>query len=55
MDGYLEEMKTRFPGRAFPLREERYAVDARKLAVVAVLQDGGTKKVLQAVYLDAGK
>jgi hypothetical protein len=48
-------MKARSPGSASGLREERYAVDARKLAVVAVLQDVETKKVLQSVYLDAGQ
>jgi hypothetical protein len=55
MDRYFEGMRTRFPGRTFALREERYAVDARKLAVVAVLQDIETKKVLQSAYIDAGK
>ncbi len=55
MEGYLDGMRARFPARAFTLRDERYAVDARKLAVVAVLQDVETKKVLQSVYLDAGK
>jgi hypothetical protein len=55
MERYLEEMRARFPERTFALREERYRVDPRKLAVVAVLQDVETKKVLQAAYLDAGK
>jgi hypothetical protein len=55
MEGYLDGMKARFPGRPFFLREERYKVDAQRLAVVAVLQDVETKKVLQSVYLDAGR
>lgn len=51
MDGYLAGMRTRFPGRPFTLREERYQVNRGKLAIVAVVQDVQTKRVLQSAYL----
>jgi len=55
MDQYFEEMRALIPERSLSLREERYDIDARKLAVVAVLQDIDSKRVLQSVYLDAVK
>ena len=55
LEAYLAGMKARFPTRAFELRAERYSIDARRLAVVAVLQDDGTRRVLQSAYVDVGK
>ena len=51
MESYLAGMRTRFPGRAFFLSEERYQLNRSRLAIVAVVQDAQSKHVLQSSYL----